>query len=179
MPSWLSCFHKKMQQGFTKKLHNYFFRNYCNVQVSSTCEKHYKGSKLFFSYILLCLVVVYCNFIYAEFTMGNLYLKVIKLITFKYLTLSLKFHLHSEDKKKKKKFRKKWDLEFTLTLMHLKKKLYLLNIHVPAILIWIRTGYTSYFLPKERLWKGYDFLVDGQKFFNQLVPNDIRTYENI
>ena len=91
-----------MQQGFIKKLHNYFFRNYCNVQVSSTCEKHYKGSKLFFSYILLCLVVVYCNFIYAEFTRGNLYLKIIKLITFKYLTLSLKFHLHSEDKKKKK-----------------------------------------------------------------------------
>ena len=44
-----------------------------------------------------------------------------------------------------------------------------------------RTGrivHTGYYLPKVEI-KDYIFMIDGQNFFNQLVKNNLRTYDNI
>ena len=38
--------------------------------------------------------------------------------------------------------------------------------------------YTGYFLPKVAI-KDYDIIIDGQNVFDQLVKNDMRTYNNI
>ena len=39
-------------------------------------------------------------------------------------------------------------------------------------------GYTGYFLPVLEI-KDYNFMIDGQHFFDQPVKNDLRTYDNI
>ena len=39
-------------------------------------------------------------------------------------------------------------------------------------------GYTGYFLPVLEI-KDYNFMIDGQNFFDQPVKNDLRTYDNI
>ena len=39
------------------------------------------------------------------------------------------------------------------------------------------TGHAGYFLPKKI--RDYNAIIDGRKFFDQLVKNDLRTYDNI
>ena len=44
--------------------------------------------------------------------------------------------------------------------------------------ITVTTAYTRYFPPKLTI-KGYNVMIDGRNFFDQLVENDIRAYDNI
>ena len=41
-----------------------------------------------------------------------------------------------------------------------------------------RTSYTRYYLPLVEI-KGYNVVIDGQKFFDQPVKNNLLTYDNI
>ena len=41
-----------------------------------------------------------------------------------------------------------------------------------------RKVHTEYYLPKVEI-KDYSVMIDGKNFFDQLIKNDIRTYDNI
>ena len=41
-----------------------------------------------------------------------------------------------------------------------------------------RTRDAGYFIPKLEI-KDYNVMIDGQNFFDQLVNNDLRTYDNV
>ena len=41
-----------------------------------------------------------------------------------------------------------------------------------------RTSYKQYYLPRIEI-KNYNVMIDGQKFFDQPIQNDPRTYDNI